>query len=129
MKHGKLHSVLAAAMLALGASGNAAAGTTYTYTYDYNLSVNGCSGTWYSSCGLSGSQTGSTVNPAANAPADPNAPAASISASAAGWANTQGNQWTASSQTLEKGEMQAWGGVSAYVTWITPVPSMVESQG
>lgn len=109
MKNGQLHSILAAAMLALGASGNAAAGTTYTYTYDYNLSVNGCGGTWYNSCGLSGSQTGSSVNPSP-APADPNAPSASISASATSWANTQGNQWTASSQTLEKGQMQAWGG-------------------
>lgn len=85
------------------------ASTTYTYTYSYNWNVNGCGSTWYSSCGLTGSQTGSVASPTP-APADPNAPSASINASASGWANTQGNNSTISDQTLEKGALQSWSG-------------------
>lgn len=89
-------------------AGLAQADTTYTYTYDYNWTVNGCSG-WNASCGLTGSQTGSAVTPTP-APPDPNAPPASIAGAATGWANTQGNSSTYSSQTLEQGYVQAWGG-------------------
>jgi hypothetical protein len=102
-------------LLALGAcaGGTALADTTFTYTYDYSMSVSGCTSGWYSSCGLSGSQTGSTAissSPVVPAPSDPNAPSASIAGTATGWANTQGNNWTTTDQTLEKGHLQAWGG-------------------
>jgi len=97
-------------LLALGTCGLAQAGTTYTYTYDYQWSLaSGCAdGNWHASCGLNGGKTGSSVSPSP-APADPNVPPASIGASATGWANTQGNQSTTANQTLEKGQVQAWG--------------------
>ncbi len=98
-------------LVAMGtmAAGLAQAGTTYTYTYDYSFTVNGCSGSWNSSCGMTGNQTGSSVTPSP-APVDPNAPAASISATATGWANTQGNSSTYANQTLEAGQLQSWSG-------------------
>ena len=103
-------------LVGAAAGGLAQADTTYTYTYDYSLSVNGCSG-WNNSCGLSGSQTGSTESPA-SAPVDPNKPALSISATATGWANTGGNSnainaqaaVAPNNQTLQQGHLQAWSG-------------------
>lgn len=96
-------------LLGVFAGGAAQADTTYEYTYDYRFNVNGCTGTWYSSCNLTGNQTGNSVTPTP-APTDPNAPAATLSATATGWANTQGNSSAYSTQTLEQGHLQAWSG-------------------
>lgn len=98
-------------LLVLGtcAGGLAHADTTYTYTYGYqwNVSSSCANGSWNTSCGLNGGQTSSSASPS-GAPTDPNAPAASLSASATGWANTQGNSSTLANQTLEQGKVQAW---------------------
>lgn len=98
--------IVAALLIAFGAVAPSHAATTYTYTYNYNFTVNsGCTGAWYASCGLTGSQTGSSVNPSP-APADPNAPATTIGATATGWANTEGS----ANVNLEQGQLQSWSG-------------------
>ncbi len=98
--------ILAALLIAVGTAGVSHAATTYTYTYNYNFTVNsGCTGTWYTSCGLTGTQTGSSVTPLP-APADPNAPPNTIGATATGWANTQGT----ANINLEQGQLQSWSG-------------------
>lgn len=111
MKNLSRKQVVSHLVMALGvcAAGLAQADTTYTYTYDYNWTVNNCTNNWYASCGLTGSQTGSSVDPSP-APADPNPVPANIGATATGWANTSGSASPSINQPLQQGQVQAWGG-------------------
>lgn len=102
------------ALLLIGACASlgASADTTYTYAYGYKWDVSSsCQGSgWLASCGMNGNLTSYSVTPTnpAPIPGDPNAPAGSLSATATGWSNTQGNSDDYASQTLEQGQLQAW---------------------
>lgn len=97
-------------MLGLSAAGLVQADTTYTYTYDYSWSVpNSCTASWQASCNLAG---GNRVldSSTPGAPADPSLPPSVITSQATGWANTGGSSSTLGNQTLEQGQVLAWGG-------------------
>ena len=117
MKLGHTNKLLSGVLLALGACGVAQADTTYTYAYSYNWSVPGscAGGVWHNDCTLSGGAptlTSSTSSDGSSVPADPHAPGA-ISSTATGWANTNGGG-DPQYQTIEQGQVQAWGGSGGY---------------
>lgn len=111
------HRLASAVLLAIGSIGFAQAATTYTYTYSYNWTVpSSCAnGLWNTSCAMSGGTRTLASSTPPGAPADPNLPAASISSTATGWANTGGNANSlGDNQTLEQGQVTAWSGTGGY---------------